>query len=337
MRPTSIIFCLVLVCWPQLTSAQVQSLPNQSVPTAKLPKGYVLRNGKLYFSIPSNAQPAGHTKNKLLFDVSAAGNQCTAIPKATDATMTDDSLFSMTSDVAASLSITLPFGGGGGNGSSNQSVFMRQFKRYTTCTTPNGDILEYGQAIRASVLYDTTDVKANASFSFIVAQATINNQTTQIEVSNTGFTDAKVTSARATAIASLTGGALTIDNYGIFMTNLNSALSQADQTTVSVTGGARDGMAPALQLVGREILVVDTDLSDSLAKAFALYYIANGYGCVQAQQDFSKTDTRAQDIVKAVYTSLTKACGAPSAIDKATAQSMLRGMKIGTPAQPEDD
>jgi hypothetical protein len=208
---------------------------------------------------------------------------------------------------------------------------MRQFKRYATCTTPSGDVLEYGQAMRATVLYDATNIQANASFPFIVAQATINNQTTQIDVQNTGFTDAKVTGAQASAIGSLTGGALTIDNYGIFMTNLNQALNQANVTTTSITGGNRDGMSSKPQLVGREIQVPDTDLSDSLAKAFALYYIGGGNGCVQAQDDYNRDDVHSRDVVKNVYISLTKMCGAPSPVDKATAQTMLRGMKISKP------
>ena len=117
------------------------------------------------------------------------------------------------------------------------------------------------------------------------------------------------------------------------MTDLNDAMSQAEPTTDTITSGARDGMSPTLQLVGREIQLPDSDLSDSLAKAFALGDIAGGYGCDQAQDDFSKTDVHSRDVVKAAYMSLTKACGAPSAVDKATAQAMLRGMKIGRPAQ----
>ena len=164
MRTRLILFCLVLAALPQVSYTQTPPTTPHTAAAASssLPKGYVSRDSKLYFSIPLGTSTAA--SSHALLDVTVPNNQCATIPQATAATMTDDNLFSMSSDVAASLKIQIPIGSGGVSGSSNQSVFMRQFKRYATCTAPNGDVLEYGHALRATVLSDATSIQGNAEF-----------------------------------------------------------------------------------------------------------------------------------------------------------------------------
>ncbi len=321
---------IVKVIFASLLSAAISNAQEAS----KVPKGYSLTNGKLYISIPmgESAQPVA-ARARPLFDMAQPATQCANIPSAVDATATDDHLFSMSVDDAASLKIQVPIVAANGAGSLTQKVFMRQYKRYATCTAPNGDILEYGQALRGTVLYDSAQIQGDVSFPMVVANATVHNQSTEIDFQNTGFTDATVTTPHAAAMASLTNGALTVDNYGIFMGKLIESLSAADTSTNTVTAGQRVGFSPNLTLVGREVEVspAAASLQDSLAEAFGIYYIAGGYGCLQAQDDYSKTDQHARSVVQNTYMTITKACGAPSAIDKVVAQTMLHGMKVQKP------
>jgi hypothetical protein len=302
--------------------------------TSSLPKGYSRRNGKLYVSIPvgESTQPISANRHAL-FDTTLPTAQCAVIPTVVDANSTDDNLYSMSLDVAASLKIQVPIVGGNGTATVNQRMFMRQYKRFATCTAPNADVLEYGQALRATVLYDNTQVEGDVSFPMLVANATVHGQSTSIDFQNTGFTDNTVATPRAAAMASLTNGALTIDNYGTFMDKLNQAMSAADTSSNVVTAGQRAGMASNLVLVGREVQLDPSaaQLPDSLAQAFAIQYIAGGFGCFEAQDDFSKTDQHSRDVVKDTYVAITKNCGAPSDVDKAVASTMLHGMRISKP------
>lgn len=321
-------FTPITVAWFLLLgSATAQHVP-------PVPQGYQLNNGKLYVSLPMGESTQSATNNAhVLFDATLPQNQCATVPAATDANGTDDNLYSMSLDVAASLKIQVPIVAGTGSAAVNQRVFMRQYKRFATCSAPNGDVLEYGQALRATVLYDNTQVQGEVSFPMLVANATVHSQSTQIEFQNTGFTDGTVSTPRSAAMAALTNGALTIDNYGTFMSKMNEAMSAADTSSNAVTGGVRAGFATQVSLVGREVQL-DTSTSqlpDSLAQAFAIYYVAGGYGCEQAQNDFSGTDQHARDVVKNVYLSITRNCGAPSPVDKAVAQTMLHGMKVSRP------
>jgi hypothetical protein len=136
-------FCSVFVINPQVSSAQTQSNAQQTNTRASsnLPRGYTSRNGNLYLSIPLGTSTASSSVHAF-FDASVPGNQCATIPQATDATMTDDNLYSMSGDVAASLKIQVPIGAGAASGTSNENKLMRQYKRYATCTTPNRDVLE---------------------------------------------------------------------------------------------------------------------------------------------------------------------------------------------------
>lgn len=304
--------------------------------TQTTPKGYSLRNGKLYVSVPvgESSQPVS-THHASLFDMTLPANQCAALPTTADESNTDDNLYSLSLDDAASLKIQVPIVAGNGTGSVSQKIFMRQFKRFATCTAPNGDVLEYGHALRATVLYDSTQIQGEVSFPMLVANATVHSQSTQIDFQNTGFTDSTVATPRAEAMASLTNGALTIDNYGTFMSKLQAAMSAAETTSNAVTGAQRAGVSTTLTLVGREVQLptASAQLPDSLAQAFAIGYVAGGYGCLQAQDDFSKTDQHSRDVIKNVYIAITKNCGAPSNIDKVVAQTMLHGMKISKPTQ----
>lgn len=298
-----------------------------------VPSGYSFKGGKLYLSIPLSDTKQQHLEGFLAKPLFAdnVNSNCTNLPTMEDATATDDNFYSMSVNDAASLKIQVPIVSAGVNGTKMSDIFMRQYKRYATCTAPDGTILEYGQAMRAVVRYDNTQVQGNASFPLVVANATISNQTTQIDIQNTGFIDNSVSTARAEAIASLTSGALTIDNYGTFMSKLNTAMSAADTTTNAITAGKRTGVEPKVTLIGREIAIDGTQLPDSLAQAFAINYIAGGYGCMQAQDDYSKTDLHSRSVIQETYQSLTKNCGAPTPIDKLTASTMLHGMTITKP------
>lgn len=241
---------------------------------------------------------------------------CSTIP--TSPTRTFNGSYTLDTDAAGKLSVNY-IGTGSVAVDQTMRVFVREYSKLATCDATDGTgTLVYGAWWRATVLVKTTDVQANLSFAVVAASATLNNQTTQVLIEHQGFVNQQqIDTADQVAMKDAANG-LTVVTYAKFADDIENA---ANAVVASST-------VTPLPFAGTTSTVMH-ELGKTIASAFALTYIAQGRGCLDAIGDLKDKSADAGLTIRATYRMLTNTdCDASDQIAQVTAKRILNGIEI---------
>jgi hypothetical protein len=239
--------------------------------------------------------------------------QCSSVP--TTAPASFDKYYYLTTDLAGKLGITFT-GSASATGGSQQVVLIREFRKYGQCPTTDGSgQLQYGAALRATVLISSDNLQAGLNFAVVAASATLTRQSASVLVENIGFSDPSVTTKMQVAMQDVASTGLTVQNFGDFSRDL--------EATITAAGGS-----PITSPYERLAFVPNTptNVSGSVATTFGLSCMAKGWGCGDAQSMFPQRDADSDAAIQQLYNGLTNSCAGVNDVQKAQALSLLSGI-----------
>lgn len=243
--------------------------------------------------------------------------QCASVP--TSITSSFNKYYYLSTDVAAQLGVNW-IGTVTATGDAQQVVLIREYRRYAQCPTTDGSgELQYGAAMRATVLVSADSLQAGVNFAVVAASATLKSQSASVLIEDIGFNDPKLDPLSQTAMLDVAGTGLTVSNFGVFNKDLEAAMTEAGSATSTqiVTPYQRLAFFPNTD---------PTQISNSVATTFGLSCMAKGWGCVDAQSKFPGRNADSDAAIQQVYTTITSGCSGVNDIQKASAQSLLAGI-----------
>jgi hypothetical protein len=251
----------------------------------------------------------------------AAPPPCAAPP--TDPGKVSNTSYSLETDRAGQLGINY-VGTGNLEIDKKMKVFIREYAKYDTCHSANGEgVLRYGAVWRATVLIDQTDATGKINFAMVAASATLKNLTVEVSITHEGFAaaDRVAVDEASTAAMEATANGLNVASFVKFSEQVEKAVRAAMQAQV----------AQPLRYLGYEPVAPD-DLSEAVARTFALSYIARGEPCTKAIAEIPTKGARTEAVIKETYKALTKTeCDASNKIAQVAAEQLLGGIKVKLP------
>jgi hypothetical protein len=306
--------CIVMLTFlsfqMQSEAQQTPSMPTTGVPLWKVKKP---KAGSVAAQLDLTAAKAGQ-----LSPIAAlAVLQCSSIP--TSPTASFNKYYYLTTDVAGQLGINW-IGTVNATAEAQQVVLIREYRRYAQCPTTDGSgQLQYGAALRATVLVSADSLQAGLNFAVVAASATLKNQSASVLIEDIGFNDPKLDPLAQQAMQDVAGTGLTVSNFGVFNKDLEAAIGEA-------------GAAPNTQIITpyQQLAFVpngdSTQFSNSVATTFGLSCMAKGWGCADAQNQFPGRDANSDAAIQQLYTTLTNSCTGVNGVQQANAQSLLSGV-----------
>jgi hypothetical protein len=230
--------------------------------------------------------------------------------------------------VEDAASLNLQFGGFGLSveGSKKfQAVVWRQGRTYVCSSTDGKYNVVYGSEWDSAIAISQTSLTAKASFATIAANVQINNSSTSYDYVAAGYaTTSDWETANGKLLQDISTDGLSVTNYATFYSDFGktltaaSAMQPADPPKVI-------GYAP----------IGTTDLSQSLAKGYAVMFIAKGRGCRDAEADFPSKEPWVGPTMRGVYLQLSNGksdCDAKAdPNERAIATQLLSGIDIEKP------
>lgn len=241
---------------------------------------------------------------------------CAAVP--TTAPSSFNQYYYLDTDVASKLGIQW-IGSATGSGELKQVVLVRELRRFGSCDATDGSgVIQYGQALRATVLVTSADLSAGLNFAIVAASATLRKQSASVMIENTGFSNPDVDSSAQKAMQDVAATGLTVVSFAKFSEDIEKAFAAATTSALA---------SPYSKLA--YVPNVDTaSISTSVASTFAVACMAKGWACVDAKRMFPGQNAATDGAIERVYQTLTGACANVSDIQKANAQTLLAGMNI---------
>ena len=231
----------------------------------------------------------------------------------------------MSAQEAASLN--LQFGGVGVGGTftgQSQAIVYRQGKTFTCPSTDGKYNIVYGSEWDSAVAVSQDSLSGKGSFATIAANVQINGSTASYDYIAKGYTNTSAWEAANAKVLLDVGSGLTVTSYGTFAT---------DFATVSTSSSGLNPISPP-QPIGYAP-VGTADLLQSLAKGYALMFIAKGEGCQSAESAFPVKEAWVDSTMRSVYLQMSfgkSDCDAKAdASEQAVAAQLLTGIDIEKP------
>jgi hypothetical protein len=203
-------------------------------------------------------------------------------------------------------------------------VFVRQYAKYGECESTDGKAtLRYGASWCATVVIDEADASGKVNFAIVAASATLKSLSVQVSITHSGFApdDRLAIDQASQAAMEATAAGLNVSSFVKFSEQVEKAVQAAMKAKV---------VAP-LHYLGYELHKSD-ELLDSVARTFALSYIARGVGCLESIADFPVKNPRTEKVIRDTYVSLSSTpCSAEDKTTQLAAQRLLGGIKVGLP------
>jgi hypothetical protein len=245
-----------------------------------------------------------------------SGKECSAVPE--KVTKTFNGSYDLETSAAAKLSVNW-LASGSADVDRQMRVFVREYSRFATCDSSDGTTqLVYGAYWRATVLVDQLDLEGKLSFAVAAASATLKNRNVQVLIEHQGFADTSDIDVASQAAMKETQDGLTVLSYAKF----TEALGKAADAVV------KSPVVTPLPLIGSNTKNL-VDLRRQLAQVFALTYISQGRGCLDAIQALRDTSQSAAEGIRETYRLLTGTdCNASDPIAQLKARQVLNGVRI---------
>jgi len=232
----------------------------------------------------------------------------------------------MSAEDAASLN--LQFGGAGGSVSfsgQSQVIVWRQGKTFTCPSTDGKYNVVYGAEWDSAIAISQTSLTGKASFATIAANVQINNSSTTYDYVAAGYTTtAAWETANGKILQDISTNGLSVTNYATFDNDFGSTLTAASAMT-PVDPPQPIGYAP----------IGTTDAAQSLAKGYAIMFIASGRGCKDAEDAFPIQESWVDATMRSVYLEMSNQksdCdGKADPNEQAIAGQLLTGINIKKP------
>ena len=272
--------------------------------------------------IPISAVPAsgGLLRNAggRISGFGAAGIAASEIP--TTISKTENYFYTLETEQAAKLGINY-IGTFNSEITKKMKVYVREYAKYSSSESTDGKAsLRFGAMWRATVLVDQTDATGNVNFAVVAASATLKNLAVQVSITHQGFdkTD-QVGIDRASQLAmDATKDGLNVSSFAKF----TDAVEKAIKAVISAKA------ASPLECIGVKLYETD-QLLDSVARTFALSYIAKGYGCVDAIDAFPVKNDRIDRIIRGTYEAVSQKDGdASDPMAQLKARQLIEGVRI---------
>jgi hypothetical protein len=220
-----------------------------------------------------------------------SGPVCASPPSASD--LQPFGHFSqMSAQDAASLN--LQFGGLGGSVNftgQSQVIVWRQGKTFTCPSTDGKYNVIYGAEWDSAIAISQDSLTGKASFATIAANVQINNSSTTYDYVAAGYTTtSNWETANGKILQDISTNGLSVTNYATFDTDFGLTLTAASAMT-PVDPPKPIGYAP----------IGVTDAAQSLAKGYAIMFIAKGQGCLDAKAAFPISEPWVEAIMRSVY------------------------------------
>lgn len=263
--------------------------------------------------IPLGKPAAGFTA---LENVGTA--QCSAAPAASDATSVIDSYYSLDSDLAGKVGIHF-IGSANASAEAHDVVLVREFRKYASCDANDGSgVVQYGHALRATVLIAATDLSGDLNFAVVAASSTLKNRSARVLIENTGFTDSQVNTSAQEAMSAVASSGLTVVTFSKFSEKLEAAFSAVQNSK----------MATPLQKIAFVPKSDPTTTLRSIATTFGLQCLSEARPCAEAMARFPNRGSESDAAIRDIYTTVTNSCATVTDIQKLQAQTMLGGIRV---------
>jgi hypothetical protein len=311
-----LVICAFLFCQlpalPQ-TPANTQNMP--------LPSVRVVQNGHQAGGARVPAAPM-----KFNLPPAAGSSACDNPPTASDL-HPFGGFQAMSVKDSASLNLTF-VASGSVSFTDNSQVVVYRLGDTATCPSSDGKyMLTYGNEIDGAVAITQTTLTGSASFATIAANVQINNSNTAYNWSGAGFqADSKLTAWQTDNVKVLqdVSANLTVSNFSTFSTDWNTALNAGAALTTNTTPRVI-AYAP----------VGISGLAEDLASGYALMFIAQGRGCLDAVAAFPTKSSSVEAAIRKVYSQLSAGksdCDANAdPTEQSLAHQLLNGVKIDNP------
>jgi hypothetical protein len=226
---------------------------------------------------------------------------------------------------AASLSLSFFGVGAAGQFSDNSEVVVYRAGSQFVCPSTDGNYLvTYGTEVDGGIAISQQSINGNASFATIAANAQISGASTSYDYAATGFDSTTSWDTANGKVLSDVASTLTVGNYATFNTDWSNALA-----TVPTL------QKPATPVVIGYAPIGITGLAEDLAAGYALMYIAQGRGCLDAIHAFPTQEAWVDPVVRKVYSQLSNGksdCDAMAdPAEVALARQLLSGIEIKKP------
>jgi hypothetical protein len=255
-----------------------------------------------------------------------ANLQCATVPNESQATSTILSYYVLDTDFAAKVGIQF-VGTATGTAELRDVVLVRERRKYASCETTDGSgTLQYGHALRATVLVTARDLSVDVNFAIVAASATLKNRSAQVLIQNTGFADPAVDRLSQEAMSTVAATGLNVVTFSKFSEKLEAAYSAAVGSVLS---------APLEKLA----FVPKTDsatTSRSLATAFGLQCLSEGRTCAEAMAQFPARGQDSDNAIRDIYGLVTNSCGTVNPIQRLQAQTILGSIRVQPRCHRED-
>jgi hypothetical protein len=253
------------------------------------------------------------------------GTQCAAVPDASSLTSFD---YFTETDLQDAAGLNLSFAGIGANGAYSKTSDVVAFRAGQTAECPSTDgkfTLVYGAEWDAGMVISQDSISGKASFASLAANATISGSSDSFDFSSSGFKDPTAINAASAKMSSdVFANGLTVTNFGTFATDF----------TTGVTAVAQATPITPLVLIGYRPTGT-ADVTNAVLLVYALPYIAQGRGCLDAINSYPvKSMPNIDAEVRAAYLALSGGVSDCSASDpsmQALANQYLTGMRIAPP------
>jgi hypothetical protein len=278
----------------------------------------------LFVPVGSPAEEKGGHRRKaaaLTPGAGAAKYQCSSPP--TDPSKVSNTSYTLETDQAVQLGINY-VGTGNLEVDRKMKVFVREYAKYDTCESADGKATSrYGAVWRATVLIDQTDASGKINFAMVAASATLKNVSVEVSITHEGFA-----AADREAIDLASAAAMDATAQGL---NVSSFVKFSEQVEKAVRAAMKAKTATPLRYLGYQLHDSD-QLLESVARTFALAYIARGAGCLEPIADFPVKSPKIEAAIRETYSALSsKPCDASDKTTQLAAQQLLGGIKVKLP------
>lgn len=227
---------------------------------------------------------------------------------------------------AASLQLSFgPFDGSGSWSQQSQVIVWRQGKTFTCPSTDGKYNVVYGAEWDSAIAISQSSLTGKATFATIAANVQINNSSTTYDYVAAGYTTTTTwEAANSNILKQISTNGLSVTNYAAFDTAFGETLAAAS-AMVPVDPPRVIGYVP----------VGTSSLSESLARGYAIMFIAQQRGCDDAKSAFPIKDAWVDPVIRSVYLQLSNGksdCdGKADPNEKDTALLLLTGINIKKP------
>lgn len=196
------------------------------------------------------------------------------------------------------------------NGSHELKVYVKDYRRVTTCTGSDSITVLYGQIIRTVIEIENYDASVGVDLASIAANGTLKRNSQHFYFYKDGFFNPKIDSI----IVSVQGKEFDVQNYSLFQNVMGDVINLLRQpgTTFSPSRiGIQEELGDEAEMLTKSPIIV-----------YALSGICNGNSCEKVKNKFSK-NRFAMEVVENTY----KSMECPLNSEKPTGEAVVKAKK----------